>query len=146
MEISQLFAQAKERPLSQEELAALSEANRGFAQLIGIRFVHVSTERVQAEIPVTQDLLQVAGLVNGGVYCSIGETLGSIAGLCAAGGRPVVGINNSTNFIASCGSGVIEAEAVPVHLGHSTQTFEIKCFHRDRLLAQTMLRTMVLGG
>lgn len=146
MELAALFAQAQNRPLNDEELAQLNAADRGFSRHIGVRFTFVSADRVTAEIPVTQELLQIAGIVNGGVYCSIAETLGSIAGFAAAGGRPVVGVNNNTNFLSACGSGVIEAEAITIHAGRTTQAFEIRCRHRDKLLAVTTLRTMVLSS
>lgn len=146
MDILSLLAAAKDRPLSDEDLAHLNAANKGFSHTIGIRFTHVSADRVVAEIPVTQELLQPFEIVNGGVYCSIAETLGSIAGICAAGGKPVVGLSNSTNFISSCASGVIEAEATTIHAGRSTQAFEVNCRHRDKLLSTTILRTMVLSS
>ena len=146
MDIVALFAAAKDRPLRDTELAELNAADRGFSQHIGIRFTHVSAERVAAEIPVTQELLQVAGIVNGGVYCSIAETLGSIAGFCAAGGAPVVGLSNNTNFLAACSSGVIDAEATTIHAGRTTQAFEVRCTHRGKVLAVTTLRTMVLSA
>lgn len=146
MDFLALLASAHDRPLHDDELAILNSADRGFSQHIGIRFTHVSAARVSAEIPVTQELLQVAGIVNGGVYCSIAETLGSIAGICAANGTPVVGLSNSTNFLASCGSGVIEAEATTIHAGRTTQAFEVRCTHRGKLLAVTTIRTMVLSA
>lgn len=146
MEISSLFATAHHRPLRDEELTELNELNTGFSQHLGIRFTHVSSENVRAEIPVTQELLQVAGIVNGGVYCSIAETLGSVAGMCASGGVPIVGLSNTTNFLAACSSGVIDAEATTIHAGRTTQAFEIRCSHRGKLLAITTLRTMVLDA
>lgn len=144
--LAPLFAIAKDRPLSDPELAELSSAQLGFSQHIGLRLTFVSADKVTAEIPVTQELLQVAGIVHGGVYCAIAETVGSIAGLAAAGGKPVVGISNSTNFLSSCASGVIDAEAITIHAGSSTQAFEIRCTHRGKLLSHTTLRTMVLRG
>ncbi|MEJ5996679.1 PaaI family thioesterase [Corynebacterium sp. H130] len=146
MEILPLFIAAKDRFLTDDELAELNAADRGFSNHIGLRFTQVSAKKVRAEIPVTQELLQVSGLVNGGVYCAIAETLGSVAGMCASAGAPVVGLSNSTNFLASCGSGVIEAEATTIHAGRSTQAFEIRCYHRDKLLSTTVLRTMVLAA
>lgn len=146
MDFASLFSSAQTRPLTTPELVELNASDRGFSRHIGLRLTHVSADCVRAEIPVTQELLQVAGIVNGGVYCSIAETIGSIAGMCAAGGKPVVGINNTTNFISACGSGVIEAEAKTIHAGRSTQAFEIRCTHRGKLLSSTMLRTMVLSA
>ena len=88
--------------------------------------------------------LQPAGLVNGGVFASIGETVASVAGIVRAGGA-VVGVNNDTNFIRSVRSGVIEATAEPIQLGRRTQLWRVDMRNEDRLAAQTILRTMVVG-
>jgi hypothetical protein len=42
------------------------------------------------------------------------------------------------------GAGVIEAEATPIHLGRSTQVWEVHLNHRGNIVARTTLRTLVL--
>ena len=53
-------------------------------------------------------------------------------------------MNNNTDFIRSVGAGVIEAEATPIHLGRSTQVWEVHLNHRGNIVARTTLRTLVL--
>ena len=88
---------------------------------------------------------QPAGMVNGGVFCSIGETMGSFAGFVAAGG-PVVGMNNSTDLLRSVTDGVIEAETTPVHVGRRTQLWRTEMRSDGKLVAVCTLRTMVMGA
>lgn len=143
MTLTELLALAHSRPLIDAELAELNRLSGGFSDHLGLRITHASAERVRGHLEVGDCHLQPFGLVNGGVYASIGETLGSVAGACAAA-APVVGINNSTHFVASTGSGVIHAEALPIHCGRSTQTWEISMSQEGKLLAKMTLQTMVL--
>lgn len=143
MTFKSLIKSAANAPLSADELEEFNSLENGFDAALGIRYTHISASGVRAEVHVTGAHLQPMGLVHGGVYCSIAESVGSVAGVCAAGG-PVVGVNNNTDLIHSVGAGVIEAEASPVHIGRSTQIWEIKLTHRGHLVARTTLRTLVL--
>lgn len=123
--------------------AWFNTANRGLDPHLGIRYTTITRERIVAELPVTEHLLQPAGLVNGGVFSALAESVGSLAGVIAAG-APVVGVNNSTDFIAGVSQGVIEAVSTPVQTGRRTQLWEITMRNDGRLVARTTLRTMVM--
>ncbi|AKK05898.1 hypothetical protein CMUST_07865 [Corynebacterium mustelae] len=140
----ELLAGMGENGLHMRELAQLNELNGGFSSRLGMRFTEVNKDLVAAEMHVTQEHLQVSGIVNGGVFCAIAESVGSVMGVVAAKGKLVVGVNNDTNFIASVAAGVISAEARVIHGGRRTQLIEIEMFHRDHLCAKSALRTMVI--
>lgn len=144
MDMSSLMAIAHERALTADELAVMNNNDVGLSATLGVRWTHVSKDSVRCVLHVGSRHLQPAGLVNGGVYCSIGESAGSIAGMAAAG-KPVVGVNNSTDFISSVRSGVIEAEATPLQLGRRTQLWVVEMTHKGKLMARTTLRTMVIA-
>lgn len=108
------------------DFAALANQVRGgFARLIGLRFTRVTTEEVCAEVPVTDALLQPYGLVHGGVYASIVETLCSTgAGVHALlQGRSCVGLENSTSFLRGVRDGTLRARAVPLHQGGRSEVW-----------------------
>lgn len=136
---------AEQRPLAEDELEQLNNASAGLNRTLGLRYVEVGPERVVSELRVTANHLQPAGLVNGGVYCAIAESTGSTAGIIFGRGKPVVGVNNNTDFIASVRDGVIRAEATAIQKGGRTQVWQILCTHNGELVARTTLRTMVLG-
>lgn len=131
------------RQLTEQELAFLNSQMTKFDNFIGLQYTAFGPEKMTATIEVGPHLHQPADLVNGGVFCSIGESMGSFAGYLAAG-APVVGMNNSTDLIRSVQSGVIEAEATPVHVGGRTQIWRIEMRHEGKLAAVTTLRTMVM--
>lgn len=145
MNIDDVIAQASSNPagLNDQELKELNESVAGLDAALGVRYTHVSTQKVRSVLHVASHHLQVAGLVNGGVYASIAESTGSVAGMVVAGG-PVVGVNNNTDLISSVRAGVIEAEATPIQTGRTTQVWQILMTHREKLVARSTLRTMVM--
>ncbi len=140
-----LAVAAAKRPLDKDELIAFNDANSGLDHALGLRYTAVEFGRVVGELHVASKHLQPAGLVNGGVYCAIAESTASLAGIVAAHGRSVVGVNNNTDFISSVRSGVIVVEATPIQLGGRTQVWQVLCTHRGELMARTTLRTMIVG-
>lgn len=143
-DFARIFALSGTRgALDADTLSALNNRNAGFDRHLGITYTQVADGRVRAEIEVGPHLLQPVGLVNGGVFCALAESVGSIAGVAAAG-APVVGVNNDTDFIDSVCGGVIEAKATPIQLGGRTQLWEVLMRNEGRLVARSTLRTMVM--
>lgn len=144
MRMLELIAGAGETGLDPAGLRELNAEVGGLERHLGVRYTRVTRTGVTAEITVGPQHLQPVGLVNGGVFSALAESTGSLAGLAAAGGDPVVGVSNSTDFISPVRDGVIIAEATPVHLGRRTQLWQVDMRHDARLVARTTLRTMVL--
>ena len=149
----QLIKVATTRPLADDELANMTRMVHehnigGYDRLLGTKFIAVEPQRIVTELEITRDHLQPWGLTNGGVYCSLGETAGSVAGYIAAGAAlPVVGVNNNTDFYRSAVAGdTVITTATPVHLGSTFHVWGIE--HRrkadDKVLARTNLRLAVL--
>lgn len=133
------------RQLTDEELAALNAAATEFDSFIGLKFTAFGPEKIVATVQASPKHHQPAGMVNGGVFCSIGETMGSFAGFISAG-APVVGMNNNTDLIRSVSDGEIEAEVTPVHVGRRTQLWRTEMRSEGKLVAVCTLRTMVLDS
>ncbi|WP_293773405.1 PaaI family thioesterase [uncultured Corynebacterium sp.] len=145
-QLKQLLATAMERPLTAEELNTFNSLNQdgGFDALIGTYYTHIAHGEVRGAIDIEPRHHQPWGIANGGVYCTLAESVASLAGIIASGGKALVGINNDTNFIRSASDGTVEATARPLQLGRRTQIWEIEMTQGDKLLAKTTLRTMVL--
>lgn len=142
-DLIRLIAAANDHDLTDAELGELNEKNQGWDRAVGIEYTALGPKGATATVTVRDDHHQPVGLVNGGVYASIGESLGSLAGSAAAGSM-VVGMNNSCDFFRSVREGVIEAVARPVHLGRTTQLWQIDMTHEGRLVARDNLRTAVV--
>jgi uncharacterized protein (TIGR00369 family) len=104
-----------------------------FDRLIGLRFTRASADEVAAEIPVTATLLQPYGLVHGGVYATIVETLASAGAALSvmSRGQTTVGLENSTSFLRGVREGVLHARATPQHQGGRTQVWSVEIRDAD---------------
>lgn len=106
----------------------LNSAGRGgFNTLLGLRFTSASYEEVCAEVPVRPELLQPYGLVHGGVYATMIETLASAAAAinAQARGQTTVGLENSTSFLKGVREGTLHGQARPLTRGRRTQVWEV---------------------
>ncbi|MDO5077360.1 PaaI family thioesterase [Corynebacterium sp.] len=145
MNVQALVKQLDSGPLDDHELDAINARMGGMERTLGIRYTHLSRAGVRAELEIGPHILQSFGLVNGGTFCTIAECVGSFAG-CLAANAPVVGLTNTTHFLSPGTSGVIQAQAHPVHLGKRVQLWEVECSVGEKLLAVTSLRAMVMAG
>jgi 1,4-dihydroxy-2-naphthoyl-CoA hydrolase len=111
---------------------------------LGLVFTDISPDRTQARLDVQPKLLQPMGIVHGGVYCSMVESLASVAAytwLQANGGGSVVGVNNNTDFLRAISSGRVYGAATPVHRGRRQQLWLVTITNSDdRLVARGQVR------
>jgi 1,4-dihydroxy-2-naphthoyl-CoA hydrolase len=115
-----------------------------FDKEIGLVFTEISPDGTRAQLYVAPKLLQPMGIVHGGVYCSMVESLASIAAytwLTANGGGSVVGVNNNTDFLRAITSGTVYGSATPVHRGRRQQLWLVAITDSDeRLVARGQVR------
>jgi 1,4-dihydroxy-2-naphthoyl-CoA hydrolase len=101
----------------------------GFERLIGLEIVEATGDRVVGTLDVDDRHKQPYGIVHGGVYCSIVETLGSIGAAVwglERGIQAVVGVSNTTDFLRSVREGAVTGVATPVHRGRSQQLWQVE--------------------
>jgi uncharacterized protein (TIGR00369 family) len=108
-----------------EALSVAEAANSGLLKLLGIVIESATPDEVVIAMEVGPDHLQAAGILHGGVHCSLVETAASIGGYlwwsAQPGGGNVAGVNNNTDFLRSISSGRITATATPIHRGRAGQ-------------------------
>jgi uncharacterized protein (TIGR00369 family) len=116
-----------------------------FDSELGLEFTELGPDGARAQLEVTPKLLQPMGLVHGGVYCSMVESMASVSAytwLNAAGvGGNVVGVNNNTDFLRSIGSGMVYGSAEPIHRGRRQQLWLVTITDADdRVVARGQVR------
>ncbi|WP_344067065.1 hotdog fold thioesterase [Microbacterium pumilum] len=95
------------------------------AEKMGMEFVEFTLERCVATMPVEGNT-QPVGLMHGGAYVVLGESLGSMAANLHAGpGRLAVGVDINATHTRSATSGVVTGVCTPVHLGKTIAVHEI---------------------
>lgn len=110
------------------EQAKLVAAQRGVGELaekMGIKILELSAERAVATMPVEGNR-QPRGLLHGGAYLVLGETLGSFAAnVWAAPEGYAVGIEISASHTKSATEGLVTGEATAISLGKSLAVYEV---------------------
>jgi uncharacterized protein (TIGR00369 family) len=111
----------------------------GLNELIGLRFVKATKDELVATVEVTPSLHQPYGLVHGGLYCTIVETLCSAGAALTAmpRGQSTVGLENHTSFIRAVRDGTLTGTARPLTRGRRTQVWEVELRGDDGKLAAT---------
>jgi uncharacterized protein (TIGR00369 family) len=136
-----------------QDTALPPSATDGFATTIGLELQEASGDRVTGRLEVQPHLHQPYGIVHGGVWCAVVETLASVgAALWFAERGSVVGVSNHTNFLRAVREGVVRAEALPIQRGRTQQLWEVTVRDdADRLVASGQVRLAniapeVIGG
>ena len=110
----------------------------GFDSELGLTYLEIAPDGGRAQLQITDKLLQPHGIVHGGVYCSIVESLASVSAhvwLTENGGGTVVGVNNNTDFLRAIKSGTVTATSIPIHRGRRQQLWLITITDADGRLA-----------
>ena len=100
---------------------------RSFDALYGLQVLHVDEELVRAQVAVRDEIKQPMGLVHGGVFASIAESITSTATFLAVlpEGKSAQGMSNQTNFLRPITEGTVHAEGRRRHRGRSTWVWEV---------------------
>src|SRR5262249_45384762 len=128
---------------------SIEELNRRGAntlmEAIGIRFTGIGENFLEAEMPVDARTHQPRGILHGGASVALAETLGSVGAALAIdpGFRPV-GLEINANHIRSVSSGTVIGRAEPIHMGRTTQIWEIRIRTPDEKLVCVSRLTLAI--
>ncbi len=132
------------QPPDSQEAPSPSHFTAPFDEELGLQFTELTPDVARARLEVKPKLLQPMGLVHGGVYCSMIESMASVAAftwLATRGGGNVVGVNNNTDFLRSIGSGMVYGTAEPIHRGRRQQLWLVTITDgSDRVVARGQVR------
>lgn len=116
-------------PISVETLTAIHVDTA--VALLGIEFLEVGDDFIRARVPVDKRTIQPYGLLHGGVSVVLAETLGSCgAAFASPEGYRAVGLDINANHIKGATSGWVTGITRPIHLGRTTQVWQID-LHND---------------
>jgi uncharacterized protein (TIGR00369 family) len=120
----------------------------GFDRLYGLEVIEVSDELMRGQVLVRDDLKQPAGLVHGGVYAAIAESLASLGTHLAVypEGKLAMGLSNQTSFLRPITKGTIHAEARRRHRGRTTWVWEVEISDDEGKLCVLTRMTVAVRG
>jgi len=98
------------------------------ASHLGIEFTEVGEDYLAARMPVDERTIQAFGLLHGGASVALAETLGSVAAALTIdlSQKMPVGMEINANHLRPVTSGWVLGIAKPIHIGSSTQVWEIR--------------------
>ena len=114
-------------------LARVNALPRGLAGTLGIRFTALAPDRVEATMEVTPAVHQPFGLLHGGASVALAETIASVGGWLNVdqATQGAVGLEINANHLRAVRAGTVTGVGVPVHLGRSTQVWDIRIHDAD---------------
>ncbi|MEQ8927905.1 MAG: hotdog fold thioesterase [Fulvivirga sp.] len=117
--------------VSVESINAMSKNT--LMELLDIECIEVGDDYIKAKMPVDSRHHQPYGLLHGGASVVLAETLGSVAAHCSVDSTNFycVGLEVNANHIRSVRSGYVYGVTTPIHLGKSTQVWEIKITNEE---------------
>jgi 1,4-dihydroxy-2-naphthoyl-CoA hydrolase len=112
----------------QVDLAAVNAwSQHTLMQAIDIRITEIGDDFLRGTMPVDDRTRQPYGILHGGASVALAETVGSTAAmLCCEDGNAAVGLDINANHLRAVREGTVTATARPVHIGRSTQVWEIR--------------------
>lgn len=129
-----------------EQLNAISENT--LVALMGIRFTEIGDDHLTAVMPVDHRTRQPMGLLHGGASAVLAETLGSVGAFLSTDPetQQSVGLEINANHLRSVTHGSVTGTARPLHLGRTTQVWDIRITDDDnRLVCVSRLTLAVLS-
>ncbi|MEO7148768.1 MAG: hotdog fold thioesterase [Rhodanobacteraceae bacterium] len=102
-------------------------SERTLMRAIDIRITEIGDEFLRGTMPVDDRTRQPYGILHGGASVALAETLGSSAAmLCCEDGFAAVGLEINANHLRAVREGTVTGTARPLHIGRSTQVWEIR--------------------
>jgi 1,4-dihydroxy-2-naphthoyl-CoA hydrolase len=116
-----------------------------YVGLTGIDLTDASTESCTGKLVINENHHQPYGVVHGGVYCTLIETLASTGGALWAienGMAGCVGVSNQTDFIKAVSDGTLIGNATPIHRGRTQQLWQVTVTREEdqKLVARGQVR------
>ncbi len=131
--------------ITAEQVQAMSKNT--LMETMKITIDKVESDCLIGSMPVNKTTHQPFGILHGGANCVLAETLGSYGANLTLDSKQfhAVGLNINTNHLKAVRNGRVKGEARPVHLGKTTQLWNIKTFNESGdLTSETQLTMMVL--
>lgn len=105
-----------------------SLGDKSMGDHLGIEITEIGDDFITARMPVNEKTKQPYGILHGGASCVLAETLGSVAGAFCVDfpAQIVVGLEINANHLRPATNGFVIGTTRPIHLGRTTQVWDIK--------------------
>ena len=131
--------------MTEDRLRQIANEQPEFSKLLGIQLIEATPERVVMDLPVTEALSNRNGVMHGGAILGLTDNTGGTASsLNLKPGENTVTLESKVNFLRPIRIGdVARATVTPVHLGGTTQIWDIAITRGDGKLAAKVTQTQM---
>lgn len=115
--------------LTEPSLEAINSFNKGsMIEYLDIKVTEIGDDYIKGTMPVDHRTVQSYGQLHGGASVVLAETIGSLASVLTVDfpKKKCVGLDINANHIGAVRSGLVTGTATPIHLGRSTQVWQIR--------------------
>ncbi|HYI80040.1 MAG TPA: PaaI family thioesterase [Thermoleophilaceae bacterium] len=114
--------------MTEDAPAANAAVKQSLNDVLGFNVGEFDDERITGSFEVEDRVRQPFGIVHGGAYAALAETLASVGTYFAveANGEIAVGQNNDTSFIRPVASGTVHANGTRRHRGRTTWIWDVE--------------------
>jgi len=122
------------------------QASAHLAELLGIEILDPGPDAARARLEVTPSVCQPFGIVHGGTFAALAETLCSLATYEAVkdDGMLALGQSNQASFLRPISAGSVHAEARPRHRGRTTWVWDTEITDDDGRLCALVRMTVAV--
>ncbi len=115
-----------------EDLRGLFDDAFG-SRTVGLVWDRIAADRGEAHLDVTPAHHQPSGIVHGGVWCTVVESMASVVATLHAlrTGRVCVGVHNATDFLRPVAAGRVDGVATPIQTGRTQQLWLVELVRSD---------------
>lgn len=134
------------RMTEQDRIEAIAANQPNFGRWLGTRILSVTPDRVEAEMTVTEDMLNRNGVLHGGAAMGFADNLGGTATfLNLAEGEGTTTIESKTNFFRAVEPGdTLRGVIVALHKGRSTMVWQTTLTRGDGKVAAIVTQTQMI--
>lgn len=128
-------------------LAKLNSIVKGtLMEALGIKFTAIQEDCLCGTMPVDNRTIQPFGVVHGGAYMALAETLGSAASMMSVDSSKytVFGLEMKGNYLRTVKAGTVHGKATPIHKGSKTQLWNIDLSDDEGNLVATCRITNII--
>ena len=120
-------------PMILDEVKAWTASRPTLADALGIELTALTDDYLEGRMPVDGRTHQPMGLLHGGASVALAETLGSLGAALRVDRtkQACVGLEINANHLKSVRDGWVRGRATPIHIGRSTQVWEIRITHEE---------------
>lgn len=128
-------------------LENLRQMSKGtMVEHLGIEFLKIGNDYLTGRMPVNEKTIQPHGMLHGGASVALAETLGSVAATLTIDPNEKIclGMEINSNHIKGVREGHVIGKATPIHIGKTTQIWEIRITNSDNQLINISRLTLAI--